>query len=230
MDVKRLRQNVKAIEKRITNAAVKAGRKPEEVTMVAVTKQVTSEVIAALSELGVRHIGENRVQDARDKKEALQLAGKLEWHLIGHLQRNKVRDAVAMFDCIHSLDSVSLTEEVSKRTQRELPVLLEVNVSGELSKGGFTPADLERSIEALLALPQLRICGLMTMAPQTDNMDVCRFCFRTLRELAERLRAKYSGNLSLPHLSMGMSQDFEVAIGEGATLVRIGTALYAEVF
>lgn len=203
-----------------------AGRKPEQVTLVAVTKQVTAEVIDALNELGIRHIGENRVQDGKAKKAACRHAGDLEWHLIGHLQSNKARHALDTFAMIHSLDSLELAQELSKRARRSIPVLLEVNVSGELSKDGFAPPALEHNLDALMALPHLQISGLMTMAPQTADMSVCRFCFRSLRELAQRLQEKYGGRLLLPQLSMGMSQDFEVAIEEGATLVRVGTALY----
>lgn len=225
LDLQRLQRNLAQIQTRIAQAAARAGRRPETITLVAVTKQVSAAVVDALLELGVRDIGENRVPDAQAKYRECAKSLTARWHMIGHLQRNKVKDGLAMFAMIHSVDTVALAQEIAARTRQPVPVLLEVNVSGEESKNGFRPEQLAVAVEQLLKLKLLAIQGLMTMAPQTSNLDVCRYCFRELAQSASRLRARYAAELTLMHLSMGMSQDFEVAIEEGATIVRIGTAL-----
>ncbi len=232
-DFERLKDNVSQVQERIAQAAIRSGRQPGEITLVAVTKKVTPEIMEALVSLGIHHIGENRVQDAKEKKKRCQHAARQEWHMIGHLQRNKVKEALKIFDFFHSIASVSLAREISKYAAQvvppdgsSVPVLLEVNVSGEVAKDGFAPEELEKDMSTLTSLPFLDIQGFMTMAPQTEDMKVCRECFQKLALLRRCLWEKYLGKSPKPRLSMGMSQDFEVAIEEGASWVRIGSALF----
>ena len=229
MNVARLRQNLEDVRGRISAACERAGRDPSDVRLVAVTKTVDAGVARALVELGVTDIGENRVQEAARKHESL--AGlDVTWHMIGHLQTNKVKDALRMFDLIHSVDSDRLGEALDKRAAsqgRTVSVLVEVNVSGEESKYGV-PA--ERAIEVvrkIAAHPAVRVEGLMTMAPFVDDAETVRPIFVRLRELAQKIAALEMPGAEMKHLSMGMTQDYEVAVEEGATLVHIGTALFA---
>jgi hypothetical protein len=221
-----LKENLEQVRGRMGTACERVGRRPEDVRLVVVTKTVGPPVIRALQALGVVDIGENRVQEAREKQDALGGTLGLRWHLVGHLQRNKVRHALRLFERVHSVDSVRLAEEISRVAGGEgrvIPVLLEANVSGEASKFGFAPGELPAALDAMRSLPHLSIEGLMTMAPFVEDAEQTRPVFAGLRELRDRLRA--ASGLPLPHLSMGMTQDFEVAIEEGATMVRIGTAL-----
>ena len=214
-------ENILSVQRRIEAAARRAGRLPESVTLVAVTKSATPRGVQAAYDAGLRHFGENRVQDAERKMEALAaLRDSVTWHMVGHLQTNKVSVAARLFAIIHSIDSVRLGEALNRRLQSKLPVLLEVNVAGEATKHGFRPNDVEVASKAISRCAQLEIRGLMTMAPQTRDPERARPVFRRLRELAEQLR--------LPELSMGMTDDFEVAVEEGATMVRIGRAIFAE--
>jgi len=238
-----LRRNLQHVRERIANACRRVGRRPSDVVLVAVTKSVGAEAIRALPELGVTDIGENRVQSAREKQDALGGRLGLRWHMIGHLQSNKARHALRLFDAVQSVDSLRLAEELDRRaaggtgvppvthTGRRpvppelcVPILIECNVSGEASKGGVPPADLPALLDAVQPLAHVRVEGLMTMAPLDDDPERARPVFAALCELAERARSQ--AGLPLPDLSMGMSQDFEVAIEEGATLVRIGTAVF----
>jgi len=216
-----IKANVEQVNERIIQACQRAGRSPDEVTLVAVTKTIEPSAIATAFKLGINHFGENRVQ------EAVQKAGQLSylephptWHMIGHLQSNKARVAVGIFDVIHSIDSVRLAEVVSRRTQKTLPVFLEVHLSGEATKSGFSVAELEPALEAISHLPRLEIKGLMTIAPMVDDAEQVRPVFQKLRSLRDAF--------GLEHLSMGMTDDFEVAVEEGATLVRIGRAIFGE--
>lgn len=224
-NIQRVQDNIKAIRDRIANAASRSGRKSEEITLVAVTKTVGPELVEALRALGIEDIGENRVQDAAEKKHSNHAFGKMRWHMIGHLQRNKVREALKIFDLFHSVDSLNLAREINKRATAKISVLLEVNISGEVSKNGFVPQQLSREIEEIISLENLQIQGLMTMAPLEAPMVECQKYFHNLHLLAIQLTEQYS-ILRLPHLSMGMSRDFEYAICEGATMVRIGSALF----
>lgn len=222
-----LRGNLEGIRLRMASACERVGRKPHEVLLVAVTKSVGPQTIRALERLGVTDIGENRVQDALAKQESLGGTLGLRWHMIGHLQTNKVRRALQLFERVDSLDSLHLAEELARRAAgvgKVVPVLVECNVSGEASKFGVRPAELPALLDSLMGLAHLRPEGLMTMAPYVENPEATRPVFAALRELLVKARA-HTG-LPLPHLSMGMSQDFEVAIEEGATMVRIGTALF----
>jgi len=222
-----LADNLKALQDRIANACARAGRDPASVSLVAVSKGHPPETVCAAADLGITVFGENRVQEAKAKIPLCP--GRLKWHMIGHLQTNKVRDALALFDMIHSVDSLHLATEINtaaERSSRFVPVLLEVNVAGESTKYGYNPDALLADLPMLNALPRLEIRGLMTMAPWTPDPERVRPVFKRLREL----KAKCEEILGAPmeHLSMGMSGDFEVAIEEGATMVRIGTALFGE--
>lgn len=211
-----IEENLRRIRERIAAAARRAGRNPESVRLVAVTKSVGLEEVRSLAELGVRDLGESRVEQARPKIEGLKAPAH--WHMIGSVQRRKARDVAVLFDCVHSVDRLELAEALDRHAGKPLDVLVEVNVSGEASKHGLVPDEVLAALAAFAKLPNLRVLGLMTMAPLVDDPEEVRPVFVGLRRLAERF--------GLPELSMGMSNDFEVAVEEGATMVRIGTALF----
>jgi len=218
MDIER---NLRELESRIARAAERAGRSPADITIVAVTKEVEVEAIEAAIKAGIGHIGENRVQEAKTKMERLStLERQPMWHMVGHLQTNKVKTAAQIFDIIHSIDSLRLAEAVSQRVQDIMPVLLQVNVSGEATKSGFSVAELSQAVEEIARLPRLEVKGLMTIAPLVADAEEVRPIFRRLRQLRDEL--------GLEHLSMGMTDDFEVAVEEGATMVRIGRAIFGQ--
>lgn len=236
----RIKENLHQVRERIAAAAVRVGRDPAEVTLVAVTKSQPPELVVAGYRLGLRDFGENRVPEALEKmpRVADLLAAEqpavgeadLTWHMIGHLQRRKVRDTVRHFALIHSVDSVRLAREINKRCQaieRLMPVFLEVNVSGEATKFGFQPEEVAAAIPDMLELPHIRILGLMTMAPIVTEAEEARPYFRRLRELRDEL-ARRLPEVDWRHLSMGMTDDFEPAVEEGATMVRIGRAVFGE--
>lgn len=217
--------NLAALRDRIAAACARVGRDPASVTLMAVSKNQPPEAVCAALEAGLTCFGENRVQEAKAKIPLCP--GRARWQMIGHLQSNKCRDAVALFCMIQSVDSLALAQELNKQCEKAaktMPVLLEVNVAGEASKFGYQPAGLLADFRALNQLPRLEINGLMTIAPYTPTPERVRPVFRRLRELKAECEQLLS--VPLPHLSMGMSGDFEVAIEEGATLVRIGTALF----
>ncbi len=225
----KLRANLAAIEKRLAAACVRAGRQRYEVTLLAVTKMVSAEVAAILPELGILDLGENRPQHlwAKVKK----LPPEIRWHLIGHLQRNKIEQTLPLVHLVHSVDSVRLLEALETQARmdhRMLPVMLEVNASGEASKHGFAPKELLELAPTLRKLEWVQVRGLMTMAALQDP-EACRPTFVLMRKLRERLRLGLEGVHAVEHLSMGMSNDFEVAIEEGATFIRLGTVLFAGV-
>ncbi len=220
-----LAANLDSIQKRIAAACGRAGRGPDSVTLLAVTKTQPPEVVSAAAKLGLVLFGENKVQEAKGKIPLCP--GNLRWHFIGHLQSNKCRDAVELFKMIQSVDSLPLAQEINKRAEqaaRTMPVLMEVNVAGEASKFGYRPEQLLAELKELNALPRIEIHGLMTVPPYVTEPEKARPHFRRLRELKERAEAVLGA--PLPHLSMGMSGDFEIAIEEGATMVRIGTELF----
>jgi hypothetical protein len=222
-----LADGLQAVRERITRACQRVGRDPSEVTLVAVTKSRPPEVVRAAAALGLGLFGENKVQEAKAKIPLCP--GRLRWHLIGHLQTNKARDAVHCFELIQSVDSLRLAEEINRcaeKAAKTMPVLLEVNVAGEATKFGYRPESLLAELERLNGLKRLEIHGLMTMAPWTPEPEKVRPVFRQLRQLKQECETRLGAPLA--HLSMGMSSDFEVAIEEGATLVRIGTALFGE--
>lgn len=220
-------QRLGALRERIAAAARRADRDPARVRLVGAAKRQPAAVVAAAVRAGVRDLGENYVQEALEMRAALErelgaaLFGELVWHGIGHVQRNKARDAVGCFDWIHGVDDARLAAELSKhagRRERTCTVLLQVNLSGEASKSGVAEAELAGLLDAVREVPHLRVAGLMTMPAPAPDPEQSRPAFAKLRALAERH--------GLAELSMGMSDDFEVAVEEGATLVRIGTALF----
>ncbi len=222
-----IEENLRIVRQRIAAACARCGRDPRGVTLVAVTKTVTDAEVAELYRLGVRDFGENRVADGLSRKNGLA-AADARWHLIGHLQRNKAADALAGgFLRIHSVESAKLISVLDKECGKlgvQAQILLEVNVSGEESKYGVAPDGAEALAAQAVQCPNLTVAGLMTMAPFTDDPETARPFFRRLAELRDGLAGRLG--VPLPHLSMGMTGDFEVAIEEGATLVRVGTALF----
>jgi PLP dependent protein len=222
-----LEQNLGSIQSRIRAACERARRPAESVMLLAVTKTHPPEMIAQAARLGLRFFGENKVQEAKAK--IPQCAGNLRWHMIGHLQSNKCHDAVTLFEMIQSVDSFDLAHEINKRAEqvsRTMPILLEVNAMGEASKFGYKPEKLLAELPQINALPRLEVHGLMTVPPWAPNPERVRPVFQQLRALKTKCEEVIGA--PLPHLSMGMSGDFEVAIEEGATIVRIGTALFGE--
>lgn len=237
MEEDRIAHNLDIVNERIAAALTTAGRQGESVTLVAVTKTVPAATIAAARDLGVRHFGENRVEDAEPKISTVERTGFPTWHMIGHIQTRKARDVVRLFDFVHSVDSMKLVSELEKRAaaaDRLIPCLLEINTSGEAGKygiaGGQGPhsandAGVLAVAQALAAAPHLRAEGLMTMAPLDAPPDVVRHCFRALRRWREFLRQNVPG-ADWRHLSMGMTDDYEIAVEEGATIVRIGRGIF----
>lgn len=237
-----LERNLRSVQQRIAAAAARAGRDPSEITLVAVSKTFPAEMVLAAHALGIRHFGENRVEEATEKIPQVnaqlphhpiaQLPG-LTWHLVGHLQSRKVKDAVALFDFVQSVDSMHLAKRLSARAaaiDKTLPILLQVNVSGEASKYGLAPAPRDAFLSAvneILTLPNLDVQGLMTIAPIVAQPDDARPCFSALRQLRDELNARFP-HRPWKHLSMGMTDDFDAAIAEGATIVRIGRAIFGE--
>jgi len=217
--------NLAGIQQRIRVACDRAGRDVSSVLLLAVSKTCLAETIAEAVKGGQVFFGENKIQEAKAKIPLCP--GMARWHFIGHLQSNKVRDAVELFEMIQGVDSLDLVREISKRCEqaaKEMPILLEVNVAGESSKFGYKPERLLAEFKELSALPRILIQGLMTVPPYVTEPEKARPHFRRLREL--KSECEQTLGFALPHLSMGMSGDFEVAIEEGATIVRIGTALF----
>lgn len=219
-----LRERLASIEERIQRACVRCGRARDSITLIGVTKSVNAEVATALLELGVVNLAENRPQELWKKAEAIPAA---RWHFIGHLQRNKLARTLPCVSLFHSVDSMRLLEALSAAgTQRgqPVPLLLEVNCSAEETKGGFAPNDILPMSDKLLSLGGVELRGLMTMAAYHDDPELCRPTFTQLRVLRDELRLRTGW--PLPELSMGMSNDFEIAIEEGATFIRLGTVLF----
>ena len=211
----------------MADAARKSGRTAEQIELVAVSKTHAAEKVQEAIEAGQLLFGESRVQEARAKIPLLP--SRLRWHFIGHLQKNKIRHALSLFELFHGIDSLVLAQEMERIAEEEgvrPRVLLEVNVAGEASKHGFSPEALRRDLEAALSLGRLTIEGLMTLPPLAPEAEASRRYFVTLRELRDQLEAEFE--VRLPQLSMGMSGDFPIAIEEGATIVRVGTAIFGE--
>ena len=225
---KRLRENYLAVEDRIARACQRAGRERSEVTLVAVTKYANWEWVQALVQLGQVNLGENRTQQLLER--ATQLTQPASWHLIGHLQSNKARSLVKRIPWIHSIDSLKLLQLIDRLASEHQwwpHVLLEVNVTGEPTKHGWTPDELRSDWEAIQDCRKVDLRGLMTMAPASDDPETARPGFQALRKLRDELQSRsLDGQHAIPDLSMGMTGDFEVAIAEGATFVRIGSALF----
>jgi PLP dependent protein len=219
--------NLERVREQIAQAAAKAGRDVKDVELVAIAKTHPAEKVREAVEAGQTLFGENRVQEARAK--ISELSSNIRWHFVGHLQKNKVRQALPLFEMIHSVDSLALAQDINRIAEEDElypKVLLEVNVAGEGSKFGFAPDDLREQMEALLALPRLSIEGLMCIPPLVVESEDSRKFFVQVRELRDSLEKEF--NMKLPQLSMGMTQDFPIGIQEGATLVRVGTAIFGE--
>ncbi|HUG36431.1 MAG TPA: YggS family pyridoxal phosphate-dependent enzyme [Candidatus Limnocylindrales bacterium] len=214
-----IQANIQRVQETVARACRRAGRSPDEVLLIAVSKTVDLERIRAAVAAGAKALGENRVQEARDKVEAL--GHPVPWHLIGSLQTNKARDAVKAFDWIHSVDRLELAKEIDRRAHaagRTVRALLQVNLGDEPQKGGAAPGEVKPLLDAIAGLANLHVHGLMAIPPAVENPEAARPYFRQLRDLRDAL--------GLEHLSMGMSADYEVAIEEGATMVRVGTAIF----
>ena len=222
-----IQENLETVKERIQNACRRAGRNPDEVTLIAVSKTKPVEMLQEAYEAGVREFGENKPQELRDKYPCLPQ--DIHWHMIGHLQRNKIKYLIDKVCLIHSVDSLRLAEaideEAGKRGLR-VSVLAEVNMAGEESKFGVTPQEAPSFVEALSRFPHLRVEGLMTIAPYTEDPEENRPYFRNLKKLSVDIQAKNIDNVCMRHLSMGMTGDFEVAVEEGATMVRVGTGIF----
>ena len=221
-------ENFRQVKRRIIEAAKRAGRDPSGVRLLAVTKEQSDVTVAEGIQAGMTLLGENKVQEASSKIEALGRNG-LEWHFIGRLQKNKVKFIFDLFDLIHSVDSLALAEAIHKTAQKIgscMPVLLQINISGEESKLGMDPLDLPKEIERVAKLEGVKIKGLMTIPPYTSDPENSRPYYARLRELRNTCSKLAVPGMELDELSMGMSNDYEVAIEEGATLVRVGTGLF----
>jgi PLP dependent protein len=220
-------ENANNIRRRIAEACGRCGRKTEEITLVAVTKTFGVDVIKEALSLGMRDFGENYVNEFCQKY--AEFSGEdIRWHFIGHLQRNKVKEIIGKTTLIHSVDSVRLAEEISKRAEvigRNVDVLIEVNTSGEESKFGVQPEETASLATALVKIPNISVSGLMTIGPFLPDPELSRPAFRLLRELRDAIQ---KDGIAIPHLSMGMTNDFEIAIEEGATIIRVGTALFGK--
>ena len=214
-----IRENYLRILKKIDAAASRSGRSPEAIHLIAVTKTVPTAIVREAIDAGIRHIGENRLQEALPKREELRDL-PVTWHFIGHLQTNKAKKVIENFDWVQCVDRPDLAEKLNQVVTKPLPVLIEVNLGGEASKSGIEPGGLENFIQGFKDYGHLHLRGLMTIPPFCENPEDVRPYFRKLKELAERF--------GLRELSMGMSHDFEVAIEEGATMVRIGSSLFGE--
>src|SRR5438093_6777405 len=220
-------ENLERVREQIARAAAKAGGAADEIELVAITKTHPAEKVREAIGAGHTLFGESRVQEARVK--IPELPSSLRWHFVGHLQKNKIRHALPLFEMIHSVDSLALAQDMNRVAEEEgmhPRVLLQVNVAGEGSKFGFSPDKLRHQMEELLALPRLSILGLMTIPPLAEEAEASRKYFIQLRELRDRLQTEF--RVDLAQLSIGMTQDYAVAIEEGATLVRVGTAIFGE--
>ncbi len=223
-------ENIKKVNYRIETAALKSGRKPEDIKLMAVTKTMPAQAITAAFENGITLFGENRVQELLDKLPQLDVSGKSA-HIIGHLQTNKVKYIIDKVDMIQSLDSLHLAQEIdcqAEKADKIMKVLVEVNVGRETSKTGVMPEDIPDFIEKVSALPYISICGLMAIPPFNEDKEKVRPYFKQIRKLFIDIAAKKLDNINMNVLSMGMSSDFEIAIEEGATMVRVGTSIFGK--
>jgi len=225
--MKSVAENLERVREQIAQAAAKVGRAVDDVELVAISKTHDAGKVRKAIEAGHTLFGESRVQEARVK--IPELPSNLRWHFVGHLQKNKIRHALPLFELIHSVDSLALAQDINRIAEEDglhPRVLLEVNVAGEGSKFGFVPDKLRAEMESLLALPRLSILGLMTIPPLAEEAEASRKHFVQLREVRDRLQTEF--HVDLAQMSMGMTQDFAVAVEEGATLVRVGTAIFGE--
>ena len=224
-----LKENLANVEKNIEQACKNAGRSRDEVTLIAVSKTKPVEMLQEIYDENIRDFGENKVQELCSKME--QLPSDIRWHMIGHLQRNKVKYLIGKVVLIHSVDSLRLAEQIEHEAAKAdivMPVLIEVNVAEEESKFGTTSEAAMQLVESVSKLPHIKIRGLMTIAPFTDNPEDNRIYFRKLKQLSVDIKSKNIDNVDMDELSMGMTGDYEVAIEEGATMVRVGTGIFGE--
>ncbi|MCH5265634.1 MAG: YggS family pyridoxal phosphate-dependent enzyme [Lachnospiraceae bacterium] len=220
-------ENLKQVEEKIQKACERAGRKREDVTLIAVSKTKPVEMMREAMEAGIVTFGENKVQEMLSKQETL--TEPLQWHLIGHLQRNKVRSIVGKTARIHSVDSLRLARQIQSEFEKQgktADILVEVNVAGEESKFGFAPEETEQALREMALLPNIHVRGLMTIAPFVENPEENRVHFRNLNKLLVDINSKNIDNINMDELSMGMTGDYETAIEEGATWVRVGTGIF----
>jgi len=220
-------ENIERVRERIEQTARRVDRDPQDITLVAVTKTVPVDLIREAIKAGVNHFGENRVQEAREKIPKIPEA--VTWHMVGHLQKNKVKYAVELFQMIQSVDEFELAEIINRRAakvNKKMPVLIEVNTSGEPTKFGCQPDDAISLLKKMANFPNLEVRGFMTIGLFSEDMEKVRLCFQRLKRIYEEARALALPNTRISILSMGMSSDFEVAIEEGSTMVRIGTAIF----
>lgn len=221
--------NLSEVQNRITQAARRAGRSPDEITLIAVSKTKPVEMIKEIYDAGIRDFGENKVQEISAKSAVLP--SDIRWHMIGHLQRNKVKQVIDKACLIHSVDSMRLALQISEEAQKKgitVPILLEVNIAGEESKYGFTAAETAEVLPDIASLGGITVRGLMTSAPFVNDPEENREYFRLMKQLCVDLKAQNIDNTNMDYLSMGMTNDFEVAVEEGATHVRVGTAIFGE--
>lgn len=222
-------ENLEQVRKNIQDACRSVGRDPEEVTLIAVSKTKPVELLQEAYQAGARDFGENKVQEIMDKYPPLP--SDIRWHMIGHLQRNKVKYIVGKAAMIHSVDSLRLAQTIEQEAAKhdvQVPILLEVNVAEEDSKFGLKMDEVLPLIEAIAEFPHIRVCGLMTIAPYVENAEENRMFFRQLKKLSVDIAAKNINNVSMSVLSMGMTGDYQVAVQEGATMVRVGTGIFGE--
>lgn len=219
-----IKNNIENLKGRIERAANKVDRNPNDITIVAVTKTVSPEIIEEAFAYGIKIIGENRVQEAKEK--FAMLGNRVEWHMVGHLQKNKVKDALKIFSLIHSLDSIKCAQEIDKRATKPIDCLIEVNTSREETKFGLAPDDLFSFFEELKDFEKINVIGLMTIGPgwAVQDPEASRPCFRLLHGLRDQLTEKFER--SFPILSMGMTSDFGIAVEEGSNMIRVGTAIF----
>lgn len=224
-----LEQNITSVREKIKNAAKRAKRNPDDIHLMAVTKNVSSEIIQKAVDKGISVLGENRVQEARSKIDKVN--GKVNWHMIGHLQTNKVKDAVELFSMIHSLDSVKLAREIDKRAgrmEKVMDVLIQVNIAKEETKFGVKPECVSDFIKEIAPLSNIKIRGLMAMAPYSENPEDARKYFRKMKKIFDDIKDSKIENVNMEYLSMGMTGDYQVAIEEGSNIVRIGTGIFGK--
>ncbi|MEK6646020.1 MAG: YggS family pyridoxal phosphate-dependent enzyme [Candidatus Firestonebacteria bacterium] len=222
-------ENFKKVQDRINTSALKLGRDPKQIKLIAVTKTIDADIIKEAISSGIIAIGENKVQDAKDK--FIAIGNTIEWHMIGALQTNKVKDAVRIFDMIHSLDRINLAQEIDKegkKADKVIKTLIEVNITEDPAKHGILIKDIWGLLQAVANMTHINVEGLMTIAPYGEDTKKIRKCFYILRRLAEDIEQDMLNNINMKYLSMGMSNDFEIAIEEGANILRIGTAIFGE--
>jgi pyridoxal phosphate enzyme (YggS family) len=225
-----IRDNLRAVEERISSVCKRLGRNPQEIVLIGVTKYADIAQIKEALQAGLTHIAENKVQQAQERLPALDgVIPNLTKHMIGHLQSNKAKQALQLFDLIHSVDNLKLAQEIDKQAQKlnkEAQILVQVNTSGEKSKSGAESAQAVSLVQQISVLPHVKVLGLMTMAPLTEDQNIVRQAFRELKKIFDQIATMSLSRVEMRYLSMGMSQDYEIALEEGANMIRIGSAIF----